>query len=190
MHHHHHLQGGSEHLLFDPKRRIPESVIEDLCALPCRCLSAQRQLPWHLVVAASRQTRTGIWQAIAPHLPASLPLLQQASHLMVLCTREQANETGSPGLIMPCQGAAAHDGAGSQHVYIALGSLLLGAAVFELKTHTVEAFDGDLLDEWLGLGEQGLTSRVVLALGYPPQGGDPDPFAYTRLPQHLVMSRR
>ncbi|MFM4702324.1 hypothetical protein [Aeromonas bivalvium] len=190
MKHHHHLQGGSEDPLFDPRRRIPESVIEDLCALPCRCLWAQRQLPWHLVVAASRQTRAGIRQAIASRLPASLPILHQASHLMVLCTRELVDETGSPGLAMPCRGAAPHGCTGSHHVYIALGSLLLGAAVFELKTHTVEAFDGGLLDDWLGLGEQGLTSRVVLALGYPPAGGDPDPLAHARLPQHLVMSRR
>jgi nitroreductase/dihydropteridine reductase len=51
-------------------------------------------------------------------------------------------------------------------VYLALGTLLLGVATMGIDACPIEGFDNALLDEALGLREQGLSSTVVVALGY------------------------
>jgi nitroreductase/dihydropteridine reductase len=51
-------------------------------------------------------------------------------------------------------------------VYIALGTLLLGAAALEIDATPIEGYDHVTLDEALGLRERGLKSVVMAALGY------------------------
>jgi nitroreductase/dihydropteridine reductase len=53
-----------------------------------------------------------------------------------------------------------------KQVYLALGTLLLGVATMGIDACPIEGFDNALLDEALGLREKGLTSTVVVALGY------------------------
>lgn len=53
-----------------------------------------------------------------------------------------------------------------RQVYIALGTLLLGAAALEIDACPMEGFDAPLLDAELGLTARGLTSVVLVALGY------------------------
>ena len=62
----------------------------------------------------------------------------------------------------------------SQHwmekqVYLALGTLLLGAAAMEIDATPIEGFDPRILDEELGLRDKGMTSVVLAALGYRSQ---------------------
>lgn len=53
-----------------------------------------------------------------------------------------------------------------KQVYIALGTLLLGAAALEIDATPIEGYDHAVLDEALGLRERGLKSVVMAALGY------------------------
>ena len=53
-----------------------------------------------------------------------------------------------------------------KQVYLALGTLLLGAATLEIDATPIEGFDRTTLDDVLGLRERGLNSVVLAALGY------------------------
>ncbi len=54
----------------------------------------------------------------------------------------------------------------SRQAYIALGTGLVAAAEEKVDATPMEGFDADALDAVLGLGEKGLRSTVILALGY------------------------
>ncbi|MDQ5879821.1 MAG: nitroreductase / dihydropteridine reductase, partial [Pseudomonadota bacterium] len=53
-----------------------------------------------------------------------------------------------------------------RQVYIALGGLLLAAGAVNVDACPMEGFDAAVLDAELGLAEKGLTSVVLVALGY------------------------
>jgi nitroreductase/dihydropteridine reductase len=53
-----------------------------------------------------------------------------------------------------------------KQVYLALGTLLLGAAELEVDAVPMEGFNAKVLDEELGLREKGFTSVVLVSLGY------------------------
>ena len=55
----------------------------------------------------------------------------------------------------------------ARQAYIALGVGLVSAAVEEVDATPMEGFDNAVLDEVLGLKEKGLSSVVMMALGYP-----------------------
>jgi nitroreductase / dihydropteridine reductase len=54
----------------------------------------------------------------------------------------------------------------SRQIYIALGFLLVTAAVEEIDTCPIEGFEKEMYDEILGLKEKGLSSVVMAAVGY------------------------
>ena len=53
-----------------------------------------------------------------------------------------------------------------KQAYLALGTLLLGAAAKGIDATPMEGIDRQALDEELGLAAQGLSSVVAVALGY------------------------
>ena len=53
-----------------------------------------------------------------------------------------------------------------KQLYLAFGTLLLGAAALEIDACPMEGFDVKILDEELGLRSKGLTSAVIASLGY------------------------
>ena len=54
----------------------------------------------------------------------------------------------------------------TKQAYLALGVLLTAAALEEIDATPMEGFDSAKYDEILGLKEKGLTSEVVIALGF------------------------
>lgn len=54
----------------------------------------------------------------------------------------------------------------SRQIYIALGFLLVTAAVEEIDACPIEGFEKEMYDEILGLKEKGLSSVVMVAVGY------------------------
>ncbi len=60
----------------------------------------------------------------------------------------------------------------SKQTYILLGFGLVAAAALRVDSTPMEGFDKDALDEILNLGEQGLHTVVMLALGYRDEKTD------------------
>lgn len=56
--------------------------------------------------------------------------------------------------------------------YISLGIAVAAAAEVKVDSTPMEGFDPDALDALLGLGEKGLKSTVILALGYRDKDND------------------
>ncbi|MFA6769545.1 MAG: NAD(P)H-dependent oxidoreductase [Bacteroidales bacterium] len=54
----------------------------------------------------------------------------------------------------------------SKQTYIALGTLMIACAEFKIDSSPMEGFDNKKYDQILGLKELGLTSSVMLAVGY------------------------
>ena len=53
-----------------------------------------------------------------------------------------------------------------KQIYLALGTLLLGAATLEIDATPIEGFDHNILDQELDLQAKGLKCVVLAALGY------------------------
>ncbi len=54
----------------------------------------------------------------------------------------------------------------ANQVYLALGALLMAAGTLGVDATPMEGFDARVLDAELGLRERGLTSVVLVSLGY------------------------
>lgn len=178
---------------FDPAKKIPESVIEELRVLLRHSPSSINSQPWHFVIAATDAGKARIAKAARGPYAYNAPKLRNASHAVVLCVRADMDDAHVAAILareekdgrFPSpedkekQRLARAAYVDLHHnvrrdvphwmekqVYLALGSLLLGAAALGLDACPMEGFDARVLDDELGLGSKGLRSSVLVALGY------------------------
>ncbi len=141
--------------------------------------------PWHFVVVENTELRAKLRAA-----GYDQPQFTEASHLIVLATETKVDTVliekylqsiattkkiavehlaGFRGMLEGAIDAKGEAGArewAARQVYIALGVLLTTAAMLEIDAAPMEGFDPQVVDDILGLPEQGLQSRVVVALGF------------------------
>jgi nitroreductase/dihydropteridine reductase len=75
-----------------------------------------------------------------------------------------------------------------KQVYLALGTLLLGAAAMGIDTCPMEGFAQNTLDTELGLRKQGLVSSVIVALGHRSPTDFNARLPKSRLPRESVIT--
>ena len=75
-----------------------------------------------------------------------------------------------------------------RQVYLALGTLLLGAGALGIDACPIEGFSPEAVDEALGLKTKGLRSRVMVALGYRSEDDFNARLPKSRLPESAVIS--
>jgi nitroreductase/dihydropteridine reductase len=75
-----------------------------------------------------------------------------------------------------------------QQAYLALGTLLLGAASLGLDATPMEGIDRDALDRELGLADRGLRSLVMVSLGYRSDSDFNAALPKSRLPAERVFT--
>jgi nitroreductase/dihydropteridine reductase len=178
---------------FDPKKKIDAALMDQLQTLLRYAPSSVNSQPWHFVIAASNEARAKIATATTGPYSGNEAKVLNASHVVVLCARSELDDahlarvleqeeadgrfktpeakemqTRGRGFYVHLHRNELQDTRQwmEKQVYIALGSLLLGAAALELDATPIEGFDRDALDDTLGLREQGLKSVVLAALGY------------------------
>ena len=178
---------------FDADRQIPENLIEQLRVLLRNAPSSVNSQPWHFVIAATPEAKARVAQATQGGFAYNEPKVRKASHVVVLCARTTLDDAHLSAVLDAEQadGRFATDEAKAnqdksrrfyvnlhqtelqderswieRQVYIALGTLLLGAAALDIDACPMEGFDVKALDEALGLTERGLTGVVLVALGY------------------------
>lgn len=141
--------------------------------------------PWHFIVVENAEVRAKLRAA-----GYDQPQITDASHFVVLATEKNVNAalvekymqsialtkgvavealSGFSDMINGTIGMKGEAGAAdwaARQVYIALGVLLTVAAVEGIDATPMEGFDPQAFDEILELGERGLQSRVVVALGF------------------------
>jgi nitroreductase / dihydropteridine reductase len=180
---------------YDPSRKIPADQVEQLKTLLRYAPSSVNSQPWHFFIAETDAGKARFAKATPEGSPyaANLPKVKNASHVVALCARTNVDEAHVAALLaqeekdgrfptpegkeMQNKGRNFYVGLHrndpqdmqswtQKQVYLALGTLLLGAATLGIDATPIEGFDPKLLDEELGLAEQGLKSVVLVALGY------------------------
>ena len=177
---------------FDPAKKIPEALVEELRVLLRYSPSSANTQPWHFIIAASDEGKARITRAMLPPYVYNGPKIRNASHVIVLCARKDMDKRHLATLLAQEE----NDGRYStpeakeayrvsrllyvdlhqitrkdlphwleKQVYLCLGTLLLGAAALGIDACPMEGFDRDVLDRELDLHAQGLTSVAIVALG-------------------------
>jgi nitroreductase len=171
---------------FDPDRKISPkdwATVEDALTLSASSAGLQ---PWKFLVITDPATRAKL-------KPASYGQAQisDASHLVVFTSklnfseadvdvflnrvaevRNQPLEALAPyramlvGGIVKAQDEAGRNAWARNQTYIALGHLLVSAAMLGIDACPMEGFDRAQYDEILGLKAKGLASSVIATLGY------------------------
>ncbi|MHB1115325.1 oxygen-insensitive NAD(P)H nitroreductase [Sideroxydans sp.] len=201
---------------YDPARKIPAAQVEQLKTLLCYSPSSINSQPWHFIIAASEVGKARIAKAAQQGAyAANGTKILNASHVVVFCARTTMDDAHLASLLAqeeadgryPTPEAKAAQSKGrsfytglhrydlkdTQHwmekqVYLALGTLLLGAAALEIDATPIEGFDMRILNEELGLREQGLTSVVIAALGYRSAEDFNANLPKSRFPMEQVIS--
>mgnify|MGYP000956947001 CR=1 FL=1 len=178
---------------FDPEKKIPEAVIDQLCAVLRNAPSSVNSQPWHFIIAASPDAKARVAKATQGGFAYNEAKVRNASHVIVLCGRSGLDDAHLDALIAQenrdgryaspeamamqdktrrfyvnlHQNELKDDRAWiERQVYLALGALLLAAGAEKVDACPMEGFDAAVLDAELGLAAQGLGSVVLVALGY------------------------
>ncbi len=200
---------------YDPARTLPQAQVDELLALLRHSPSSVNSQPWHFVVASDTAGKARIAKGAHGPFAANEPKVLQASHVIVLCARNDM----TPGHLDALLAQEEQDGrfptpeakAGQQkgrafytnihrwdqkdvqhwmekQVYLALGTLLLGAASMGIDATPMEGLDFKALDAELGLRERGYGSLVACALGYRAEGDFNAKLPKSRLPEQTVFT--
>lgn len=178
---------------FDPARKIPAETLEQLLTALRNSPSSVNSQPWHFVVASSDEAKARLAKATQPGYAYNEAKILNASDVIVFCVRSDLDQPHLEAVLdkEAADGRLANaEAKATQHktrcfytdlhrferkdlqfwmekqVYIALGVLLLGAATVQVDACPIEGFDTNILDAELGLRERGLTSLVLVSLGY------------------------
>ena len=181
--------------LFDPAQKIPEEIWEKLEEVLVLTPSSFGLQPWKFLIIHDPALRA----KLRPHA-AGQPQVTDASHFVVFAmlknmrkehverwvarvaeVRRQTPESLEKyrehivrGIIDGYRSLQVNNWASNQ-TFIALGQLLVAAALFKIDACPMEGFDKKAFDEILGLGPQGLSAVVCCALGYR---SDDDKYAH------------
>ncbi len=172
---------------FDSSRRIPEdlwaSLEESLILTP----SSFGLQPWKFLVITSQEVK----ERLRPHCWGQSQVTD-CSHLVVLCAKQEmdaayidkfigltaalrgASEEALKGYRDIIAGSVLGDGPigavlpewAARQAYIALGQLMLSAALLGVDACPMEGFLPDALNTELGLPERGLKAAVLCPVGY------------------------
>ncbi|TWG85301.1 nitroreductase/dihydropteridine reductase [Cupriavidus gilardii J11] len=178
---------------FEAGRTLPQHSIDQLLAVLRNSPSSVNSQPWHFVVASTEEGRARMAKAAEGPFAYNQPKIRDASHVIALCMRTDMDEAHLKAILAQEErdGRFQVDGAKAgqdksrrgyvdlhryelrdvpqwmeKQVYLALGGLLLGAAMLGIDATPMEGFDQRALDLELGLRERGYTSVVLAALGY------------------------
>lgn len=200
--------------VYDPHKRIDAALLEQLRTLLRFAPSSVNSQPWHFVIAASDEARAKIARATTGPYSGNEAKVLNASHVVVLCARTELDDAHLARVLeqeerdgrfkTPEARAMQTRGRGyyvnlhrelndtqqwmEKQVYLALGTLLFGAAALAIDATPIEGFDRAVLDEALGLSERGLRSVVLAALGYRSEEDFNAALPKSRLPADEIVT--
>lgn len=201
---------------FDPTRKIPADVVEQIETLLRYSPSSTNAQPWHFFIASTDEGKDRIAKATSGLYVFNEAKIRNASHVVVFCTRctiddaylqqllDQEDKSGR--FATPKNRAAQRDGRAlfvnmhrferrdvqhwlEKQVYLAIGTLLLGASALEIDACPMEGFHQTIMDEELGLRDLGYTSSVIVALGYHSGDDFNSKLPKSRMPSESVITR-
>ncbi|QXI30880.1 oxygen-insensitive NAD(P)H nitroreductase [Pseudomonas vanderleydeniana] len=200
---------------YDASKRIPQAAIDELLTLLRNAPSSVNSQPSHFIVASTAEGKARLAKGAEGRFAYNEPKILNASHVIALCTRTGMTDSHLEKVLHQEQedGRFASDTARSgqqqiragfvdlhryeqkdlQHwmekqTYLALGSLLLGAASLGIDATPMEGFDAKAVDAELNLHAQGLTSVVLVCLGYRSDSDFNATLPKSRLPEDYLFT--
>ncbi|MGF6437471.1 oxygen-insensitive NAD(P)H nitroreductase [Kosakonia sp. 1610] len=200
---------------FDPAQRVPQEKIDTLLNVLQNSPSSVNSQPWHFVVASSEEGRAAMAKSATSNFIYNKPKIADASHVIALCMRSDLDEAHLQEVLAQeekdgrfvADGAKAGQDKGrrsyvdlhryeqrdlpqwmEKQVYLALGGLLLSAAMLGIDATPMEGFDARELDLALGLREKGLTSVVLVSLGVRSEQDFNAALPKSRLPRDEIFT--
>ncbi|WP_343551018.1 oxygen-insensitive NAD(P)H nitroreductase [Pantoea sp.] len=200
---------------FEQGKSLPQEEIETLLNVLRNSPSSVNSQPWHFVVASTAAGREQIAQSTDGAFVYNSPKVLNASHVIALCMRTDLDEAHlnnvlakeeADGRFAKPEGKAGQDKSRRSYVdmhryesrdipqwmekqvYLALGGLLLGAAMLGIDATPMEGFDQSALDKALGLREKGFTSVVLVSLGYRSDADFNAGLPKSRLPREEIFT--
>ncbi len=200
---------------FDPHKHIGAALMEQITTLLRFAPSSVNSQPWHFIIAETAEAKAKIARATTGPYGANEAKVLNASHVVVLCRRHElsdehlaqvlAQEEQDGRFPSPEARAAQQKGRGfyvnmhrnelqdtqpwmEKQVYLALGSLLFGAAALGVDATPIEGFDRSVLDDELMLRAKGLNSVVLAALGYRSDDDFNAELPKSRLPADEIIT--
>jgi len=201
--------------IFDSSKRIDADLMGQLQTLLRYAPSSTNSQPWHFVVAGSDDAKAKIATATTGPYSGNQQKILNASHTVVLCARNDLSDEHLQRVLKQEEKDGRfktseakdvqHRGRGfyvnmhrnelqdtkqwmENQVYIALGTLLLGAATLGIDATPIEGFDRAVLDEALSLPEHGLNAVVLAALGYRSPDDFNSALPKSRLPADEIFT--
>lgn len=178
---------------YDRERKIPADVIDQLRELLRVAPSSVNSQPWHFVVASTAEGKERIAKAAEAGFQYNAAKIRDASHVIVLATRVAPSDDQLAAVLAQEEydGRFVNDAAKAsqnaarlsytnlhrfgqkdvpywyeKQTYLALGTLLLGAAALDVGATPMEGFNAEVLDQELGLRDKGFAATVIVSLGY------------------------
>ncbi|MEX3969859.1 oxygen-insensitive NAD(P)H nitroreductase [Paraburkholderia caribensis] len=200
---------------FEAGRSLPLTQVDSLLTLLHQSPSSVNSQPWHFVVASTPEGRAQIAASTTGAYAYNEPKVVNASHVIAMCMRVDMDDEHLQSILehesadgrfkTPDMRAGQNKSRRSyvdmhkyelrdtaqwmeKQVYLALGGLLLGAAVLGVDATPMEGFDSRALDASLGLREQGLTSVVIVSLGYRSDQDFNADLPKSRLPRERIFT--
>lgn len=200
---------------FDRTKTLsPETVqaMKDLLRLSPSSVNAQ---PWYFIIAETSQGKERISKATEGIYTYNKQKVLNASHVIVFCARTDLDEAYLQKLTaqewtdgrFKTEEARAEQHAKrtmyanlhtnilkdmtawtTKQVYLNVGAFLLGMASLGLDAVPLEGFDAALLDQEFDLKSQGLTSAVMVAVGYHSSDDFNAPLPKSRLPFSEILT--
>jgi len=200
---------------FEGGKSLPQDEIETLLNVLRNSPSSVNSQPWHFVVASTEAGREQIAASTDGAFAYNSPKVRNASHVIALCIRTDLDEAhlqnvlaqeDADGRYAKPESKANNDMVRRSYVdmhryesrdvpqwmekqvYLALGGLLLGAAMLGIDATPMEGFDPRALDQALGLREKGFTSVVLVSLGYRSAADFNAALPKSRLPRDEIFT--
>lgn len=200
---------------FEQGQSLPQDEIETLLNVLRNSPSSVNSQPWHFVVASTEAGREQIAASTDGAFAYNSPKVRNASHVIALCMRTDLDEAhlqnvldqeDADGRYAKPESKANNDMVRRSYVdmhryesrdvpqwmekqvYLALGGLLLGAAMLGIDATPMEGFDQRALDQALGLREKGFTSVVLVSLGYRSDADFNAALPKSRLPRDEIFT--
>jgi nitroreductase / dihydropteridine reductase len=199
---------------YDASRQVDQATIDELLELLRLAPSSVNSQPWHFVVTSSAEGKARLAKGTQGVFAANQAKVLDASHVILICTqREMSDEHLATVLSQEAADGRFRDEAArtTQHnvrngyvnlhrelgdmahwmekqAYLALGTLLLGAASLGLDATPMEGIDRDALDAELGLAERGLRSLLMVSLGHHSDSDFNAALPKSRLPAGHVFT--
>jgi nitroreductase/dihydropteridine reductase len=201
---------------FDPARKISQEIMGQIETLLRFSPSSTNSQPWHFFIAGSEEGKARVAKAASGFYSFNEAKIRECSHAVVFCTKAVIDEQYLLKLLdrEDKDGRFANQQAregqhfgrsyfvnkhrfelrDSQHwmekqVYLAVGTLLLGASALGVDACPIEGFNLKELDEELGLRSMGFTSAVIVALGYRSEKDFNAALPKSRLSAETVITR-